>query len=367
MFATKFFDVTYNKILKPFLFKLDPEDAHDLFTKIWSRMWNRWFCRYIVSLMFRYDSVFLEQDVAGIHFANPMWLSAWFDKDVKLADIIDPVWFWYIQVGSITHLPYQGNHKPRLRRLQNDKWLIVNYWLKNNGIEYAVDQLKSIKTWMPISISLAKTNCQQTVTVDEWIQDYIASLSLLEKYDVVDMYTLNISCPNTFWWEPFTTPELLHKLLRRVETLSPSKPVYIKMPVNLSWEEFKWLLDVIVQYSITWVIISNLVKSRDNLSESHNDMRGWVSGKPTQKKADQLIFDAYKEYHEKLIIIGVGGVFSPEDAYHKIKSGATLVQLITGMIFEWPQLIGKINKWLVKLAKKDWYNHISEAIGAYHR
>jgi dihydroorotate dehydrogenase (fumarate) len=367
MLATNFFDKTYTHIFKPLVFKIDAEYAHDLFTNIWCFLGRRSIGKYIVYKLFRFDAVYLEQDIAGIHFTNPIWLSAWFDKDVLLPDIMDSVWFWYLQVGSITHLPYSWNQQPRLRRLPEDKWLIVNYWLKNNWVTYAIHQLKKITTWIPISVSVAKTNCKKTVTIQEWIDDYVASLSLLEKNNVVDIYTINISCPNTFWWEPFTTPELLDRLLQDIEKLHLSKPILIKMPVDLSREVFKALLDVIITYKVEWVIVSNLVKNRDTLIDKHEDMPWWISGKPTQKLADTLIYNTYKEYHKKLIIIGVGWIFSAEDAYHKIKSWASLVQLITWMIFQWPQLIGKINKGLVKLAKKDGYDHISQAIWAYHR
>jgi dihydroorotate dehydrogenase len=141
------------------------------------------------------------------------------------------------------------------------------------------------------------------------------------------------------------------------------------MPINLSWVDFKKLLDVIVKYELDGVIIGNLTKKRDTeliKDELPKNIKGGISGKPTEKLNNNLISKTYKQYQDKLIIIGVGGIFNAEDAYDKIKRGATLVQLITGMVFEGPQLIGEINQKLVILLKKDGYRNIREAVGAYY-
>jgi dihydroorotate dehydrogenase len=155
--------------------------------------------------------------------------------------------------------------------------------------------------------------------------------------------------------------------LSEVYKLKISKPVFVKMPINLPVNEFDDLLQICVKYKINGVIIGNLTKVRDlELIKEiiPEGIHGGISGKPTQKLSDDLIEYTYRKYKDQLVIIGVGGIFSAEDAYRKIKKGATLVQLITGMIYEGPQLIGSINNGLAELLKKDGYTNISEAIGA---
>ena len=152
-------------------------------------------------------------------------------------------------------------------------------------------------------------------------------------------------------------------------SLKPKKPVFLKMPINLPWVKFKALLDLAIKYKVAGVIIGNLNKNRQDpviKDAIPSYIKGSVSGLPTQKLSNELIAKTYKTYGQKLVIIGVGGIFSAADAYAKIQRGATLVQLITGMIYEGPQLIGDINRGLVSLLHHDGYTHLSQAIGSYH-
>lgn len=367
MHLTTCIQTSYRYILKPLLFRLDPETAHDLFVRIGKRIGNYRLTKKITAWLFCYAHPSLNQTFHRIHFANPVGLAGGFDKDVLLPDIMETVGFGFVEVGSITAQAYAGNPQPRLYRLPKDQWLVVNYGLKNLGVTHAIKQLKNIHTSLPISVSVAKTNCSQTCDEHIWRQDYITSLQALEKAQVGTMYTINISCPNTFWGEPFTTPERLERLLCDIDALSIKKPLFIKMPVNMPRPAFKELLDIIAWHPIQGVIIANLTKNREHLLQKDVPVPGGISGKPTQVLADKLIYETYAAYGTRFLIVGVGGIFSAEDAYHKIKSWASLLQLITGMIFQWPQLIGQINAWLVKLLQKDGYASLQEAIGAYHQ
>ena len=145
------------------------------------------------------------------------------------------------------------------------------------------------------------------------------------------------------------------------------------MPNELPYKDQKKLVDIALQHNIKGFIFSNLVKKRDNPGldseelEDVKSLKGNFSGKPAQDNADDLVFRAYKDYGDSIVIVGCGGVFNAEDAYRKIRKGASLVQLITGMIYEGPQLIGEINEGLVEFLKKDDFNNISQAVGAYHK
>jgi dihydroorotate dehydrogenase (fumarate) len=243
--------------------------------------------------------------------------------------------------------------------------------LGNEGAEVIVRRLKEYPTAtfqdFPLNISVAKTNSPEACSDDDAISDYIASLRIIQKNQVGSMITLNISCPNTYGGEPFTTPDRLEWLLAEVDKLYLTQPVFIKMPSHLPWPAFAGLLKVASCHQVAGVTISNLAKDRgqaklmDSLPDS---VKGNLSGKPTWELSNHLIRETYRQYGKRFTIIGVGGIFSVEDAYTKIKLGASLVELITGLIFEGPQLIGQINEGLVQLLKGDGYEHISQAIGA---
>jgi dihydroorotate dehydrogenase len=358
---------SYRNFLKPVFFKFNPEFVHDRITFVGNVLGKFILTKYITRKIFRYDNDALIQTVAGLEFKNPIGLSAGFDKNAKLIHILPEIGFGFMEIGSITLNPYIGNPKPRLFRLPKSKALVVYYGLMNEGVKKIINRFKTYSNNSTLlGISIAKTNSITTSTEEGAIKDYIECLKFLEKEDVGSYYTINISCPNTFGGEPFTTESRLEKLLAQVETLKINKPVFIKMPINLPIEEYAQLLKVIIKYRITGVIIGNLTKVRNPQlikDTIPSNVKGGISGNPTQRLSNELITYTYKNYGKDLIIIGVGGIFTAEDAYEKIKRGASLVQLITGMVFHGPQLIGEINKNLVELLKKDGFKNIKEAIG----
>lgn len=359
----------YRYILRPIYFSIDPEFLHNRFVHIGLALGTFTPTRAFIRWLFHFQHPALQQRIAGIDFPNPIGLAAGFDKDGKLLDILEHVGFGFEEVGSITLKPYEGNPGTRLYRLPKSKGIVVNYGLKNDGVDIIVERLKrSLSKNFIKGISIAKTNSKETADTTIGIEDYVECLKKVIEKEVGDFYTINISCPNSFGGEPFTTPRELSALLDRLCLLPIKKPLFLKMPSNLAWEEFSKLCDIAVDHNITGVIISNLNKDRSNaaIKEAIPDhIRGSIGGKPVWDISNALISQTHKWYKDKLIIIGVGGIFSAEDAYEKIKRGASLVQLITGMIYEGPQLIGDINRGLVELLKKDGYKNIGEAVGAY--
>jgi dihydroorotate dehydrogenase subfamily 2 len=357
----------YRNVVKPLLFAQNPEKVHERMLRVGKLLGKSGVTRSLVKSLFAYTDSRLEQEVFGLKFRNPVGLSAGFDKDADLVNILPSVGFGYFQVGSITAKSYKGNEKPWLYRLPKSKSIVVNYGLKNIGVKRVIRKLKRSRLKeVPVSISVAKTNCKEVANDEAGIQDYLESLSLLKESEVGDIYTLNISCPNAFGGEPFTEPNKLERLLVRIDELDLKKPMLVKMPVDLVWDEFKLLLDVVLRHRCVGVVISNLTKDRSDLktNDDISNIKGGLSGKPTEEKANELISQTYKYCGDRLKIVGVGGVFSAEDAYEKIRRGATLVQLITGMIYEGPQLIGQINEGLVKLLETDGYGNIKEAVGS---
>lgn len=362
---------TYRSIFKPLFFRFDPEVVHDHMTITGNFLGRFKLTRWLSKKVFSYTNAALKQTLKEKTFVNPIGLSAGFDKNAKLLNILPSVGFGFMEIGSITYEAYEGNEKPRLFRLPKSKGLVVYYGLMNDGVKKIAKKIKeAIKSDALVGISIAKTNSSKTATEDSGILDYYNCLKYVEDANIGDYYTLNISCPNTFGGEPFTTKQRLEKLLEKLSELKITKPIFVKMPINLDIKDFDQLLQVCINYKIDGVIIGNLTKVRDPkfIKDSIPDhVKGGISGKPTEELSNFLISYTYKSYGDRLIIVGVGGVFNAQDAYEKIKRGASLIQLITGMIFNGPQLIGEINRDLVKLLRNDGYNNISEAIGIYHK
>lgn len=358
----------YQNFAKDLLFKLDPHKVHSGFVNIGYEVGQSSLIKQITSWSFRYDNKKLTQKIAGVEFPNPIGLAAGFDYEAKLTQVLPSIGFGFSTVGSITYQPYQGNPLPMLGRLPKSQSLMVNKGFKNEGIKKVLQKLKDCKFSQPVGISIGKTNTLDHKTQVQAVADIIASFKLLQKSRVpFSYYELNISCPNLMGTIEFYSAKNLAQLLGAVAKLKLAKPIFIKMPINKTDPEILQMLRIITKYPIAGVILGNLQKDRKNKtlvkSEVANFPVGNFSGKPCQRRSNELIKLAYQHYKNKLIIIGCGGVFSAQDAYKKIRLGASLVQLITGMIFMGPQLPGQINLELANLLKKDDLNNISEAIG----
>ncbi|MBI2019367.1 quinone-dependent dihydroorotate dehydrogenase [Candidatus Daviesbacteria bacterium] len=356
----------YKNFLRPIFFLGDPEHVHDLMTFSGRLLGSNFLTRGLTSFMFSYSHPALEQEILGIEFKNPIGLSAGFDKDALLTDIMPSVGFGFEEIGSITGEPCEGNPKPRLWRLKNSKSLVVYYGLKNEGPEIISQRLKGKRFSIPIGTSIAKTNCADTVDTDKGIADYIKAFKKFT--NIGDYFTINISCPNAFGGLPFTDAGKLDLLLSQIDQIPTKKPIFLKMAPDLSEKELDQIINVVKKHKVRGFICTNLTKDRKRASKLTHKKdsipeNGGLSGKIVEDLSNQMIKAIYQKTKGKYVIIGVGGVFSAEDAYKKIKLGASLVQLITGMIFEGPQLIGEINRGLVKLLQKDGYKNISQAIG----
>ncbi len=363
----KVFNSLYKHIFKPIAFKLDPEFVHDsvsFFGKILSKFA---LTRKLTKTLFYFSDQSLEQNLLGIHFPNPIGLSAGFDKNAELGNILPEVGFGFAEVGSITGELCAGNPKQRLWRLPKSKSLLVNYGLKNDGAEAIAKRLQGQKFNIPIGISIAKTNCQETVDDAVGIKDYAKAHQAFA--NIGSYTTVNISCPNAFGGQPFTDPARLDDLLSELDLIATQKPTFVKFSPDTNYYDVDSLLEVIDRHNVQGIICSNLTKNRDNkkIIETNLPNVGGFSGKVVEELSNDLIAHVYKKTKGKYIIIGSGGVFNAEDAYLKIKLGASLIQIITGMIYEGPQVIGEINKGLVRLLKQDGYKNISEAIGADNR
>lgn len=357
----------YRRILKPILFMQDPENVHDRMVRLGAFLGNHDLGRSVVRRVFDYGNPILEQDVCGLHFKNPVGLAAGFDKNAELTDILPSVGFGFVEVGSITGERCEGNSKPRLWRLPKSRSLLVYYGLKNDGCDILAPKLEgkiSANHGAVIGTSVAMTNCMANTDAHQAVKDYAKAFKKFAK--IGDYTTINISCPNAYGGQPFLTPHKLDYLLDILDEIPTEKPVFIKLSPDMSDAEVDAILAVAEKHRVNGIICTNLMKKRDPnaIKDADVPLVGGFSGKLVQDYADALLKRIYRKFGSRFVLVGCGGIFSAEDAYRKIRNGASLVQLVTGMIFEGPQLIGDINRGLVESLEKDGFKSIKEAVGA---
>ena len=351
----------YRKVLKPLFFMNDPEDVHDLMISVGAFLGEYKLTRFLTRIMFYYDNPILSQNVLGIHFAKPVGLAAGFDKDAQVTQIIPSVGFGFEEVGSITSSPSVGNPKPRLWRIPEAKSLVVWMGLKNRGAQDISTRLRDKTFSIPLGTSIAMTNCQENLDLDTAVADYAQGFSAF--VEIGDYFTVNISCPNALGGQPFIVPSALEYLLLRIDEIETKKPVFVKLSPDMSLPEIDGLLAVVEKHRIHGIICTNLTKRREGIAPNTIPMVGGLSGKAVQGLSDKMIAHIYKTKGDRFVIVGCGGVFSAEDAYKKIRAGATLVQMFTGMVFQGPQVVSEIHQGLVHLLERDGFTHVSQAIG----
>ncbi len=353
----------YRNFVKRIFFYCDPESVHDRVIHFGQFLGRNRFFLSVTSFFFHYSHPALSQTLCGISFENPVGLSAGFDKNAVLTRLLPLIGFGFAEVGSITGEWCAGNPGRHLWTLPRSKGLVVYYGLKNDGCERIAQRLRRESFGIPIGISVAKTNSSHTTDMQNGIDDYAKAFFAFR--DIGAYTTINISCPNTYGGQPFSDPVMLSELLGRIDEIETKKPTFLKLSPDLSRKEVDDIIRTASNHRIHGFVCTNLVKDRDKirmLTETVPDCGG-ISGKPLESYANAMIKHVYQKTKGSAIIIGSGGVFGAQDAYTKIRLGASLIQLITGMIFEGPQLISAINRGLVSLLQKDGFRSISDAVG----
>jgi dihydroorotate dehydrogenase len=341
-------DYLYRKVLKPILFKIHPETIHDVFVDVGEVAGKFAITRKLFGYLYNYHGADISKTVDGITYRTPVLLSAGFDSNGRLSQILPSLSFGGEEIGSTTAFPCEGNPWPRLTRLIRNKSVVVYKGLRNQGVDALITRLKRTPRvpQFVIGISIARTNEKASCADSEaGIQDYVASFTKLVAANIGDYYTINISCPNSFSGETFIEPALLAQLLPRLRAIPCAKPVYVKMPINIPWEQFAALLDTADKNNIQGVIIGNLNKNYSDLTypeDAPKEFRGGLSGAPCFKLSNDLIKKTREHYGDRFTIIGTGGIFTPDDAMTKFAAGADLIQVVSGMIFEGPGLMKDI-------------------------
>jgi len=348
MIFSSFLSLSYKYILKPILFLFDAELVHDFFTKSGEMLENY---PKLVSSVFAYKNPKLLKKIAGITFDNPIGLAAGFDYDGHMATVMKHVGFGFNTVGTVTAIAYEGNAKPRLMRLPLSKSLLVNKGFKSGGALVVRARLDSKNLiGHTIGISVGSSNLPQIDSLTKAIADYLFTFKAFANRKYVKYFELNISCPNIALKGAFSSKENFTKLCKAVKALKLKQPVFVKMASEMSFKESDMLVEIALKYGMKGVIFSNLVKDRTNKYLNIDEVQkishlpGNFSGKPTFENSVKLIQHTRKKFGKDIVIIGTGGVFNASDAKAKFDAGADLIQLITGMIYEGPQLIGQINQ-----------------------
>jgi len=366
-------NLTYKYVVKKILFLIDPELVHNSITYLGNRFGKSALIKNTAEFILKHKSDSLTQKIEGINFENPIGLAAGFDYEARLTQLLPSLDFGFMTVGTITNMPYEGNPRPRLGRLPKSMSLMVNKGFKSTGAPNVSKNLKNLNFKIPVGISIGRTNSPKLINQKDSIQDIVRTFETFENFGVKNSYyELNISCPNLIHGDvTFYPSKNLDNLLNEIDKLKIKKPIFVKMPIEKSNKEVLAMLKVISRHCPKGVIFGNLQKDRNDPALVKEEVEkfnvGNFSGKPTYRRSNELIRIAYKHYKDRFTIIGCGGVFSGSDAWEKITLGASLVQLITGLIFEGPQLVAQINFELSDILKKEGFKNISEAVGVDNR
>ena len=341
-------------VLRPFLFKLEPETAHDLDIK--SLKLNPFSGK-----MFEVeDEQILNIKLLGKNFPNPIGLAAGFDKSAEAYNSLLKLGFGFVEVGTVTPIKQFGNPKPRIFRLENDGALINRLGFNNDGMEIIKNRIKSDGKKGVLGINIGPNK-------DTKDQKNDFCLGLKNFFDIADYITINISSPNTEGLRDFHDQEKLKDLLLALNKIKKENkthiPLLLKVSPDIQDNHISEIIDVATKSDISAIIITNTTDgNRDNLKSEIKE-QGGLSGEPLQQISTNMIKKFYKKLNGKIPIIGVGGVNSGKSAYEKIVAGASLLQLYTGFVYRGPSAAKDIKKELIQILKAEGLNNIKEAIG----
>lgn len=340
----------YKSLIRPLLFRYDPEKIHHFtFSSI----------RFLNSIpgmpallrsMYDVRDPRLEREVFGLKFPNPVGLAAGLDKDAVLYRELGGLGFGFIEIGTLTPKPQEGNPKKRLFRLREDSALINRMGFNNGGVHAAVERLKKNPKGKGHVLIGGNIGKNKVTPNEDAVQDYEICFDAL--YDYVDYFVVNVSSPNTPNLRELQDKEPLTKLLQTLQDKNAAKPkqkpILLKIAPDLTDEQLLDIIDIVKTTGIAGVIATNTTISREGLISENKSETGGLSGKPLAKRSTEVIRFLSEKSGKAFPIIGVGGIHTPEDAIEKLEAGASLIQLYTGFIYEGPGLIRDINKRLLE-------------------
>lgn len=339
----------FRLLIRPILFWFKPETAHHLAAGLFSMVLHIPGMRLLVKRMFAPPVSTLRISKKGLHFTSPVGLAAGFDKDAKLFQNFGLFGFGFIEVGTVTPRPQEGNPKPRLFRLPKDRALINRMGFNNEGVDAMVERLKNRKQGLIIGGNIGKN---KDTPAEKAHEDYLICFEKL--YDHVDYFAINVSSPNTPGLRGLQEKEplmlLLSTLVEARKHKSVIKPVLLKISPDLNEEQVREIAGICKSAGLDGVIAANTTLSRDGLASKTYEIEdcgsGGLSGWPLKARSNTIVRIVREVLGKEALIIGCGGIEQAEDVRDKLDAGADVVQIYTGFIYEGPKLIKRINKQL---------------------
>ncbi|BAY40327.1 dihydroorotate oxidase [Nostoc sp. NIES-2111] len=368
----------YQFALRPLLFNLlkaDPEWLHQQTIRSFSwlsqtsdRNSTKWVHNALQKSLCLQDSR-LQQSLFGLEFSNPVGLAAGFDKDGVAAKIWSSLGFGFAELGTVTYIPQPGNPPPRLFRLPLDQAALNRMGFNNSGAAAMAERLAVEKGQfsIPIGVNLGKS---KVTPLEAAAEDYLNSFRLLK--ELGDYFVVNVSSPNTPGLRSLQDASMLSSILELLQKENNSrKPIFVKIAPDLEWEAIADIIRLAKTYQLAGIIATNTTIRRDGLKtqvieqtgKPPQEEAGGISGAPVRDRSTEVIRFIWQQTQGQIPIIGVGGIFTPEDAWAKITAGASLIQVYTGWIYEGPMMVRRILTGLLAKLEEHGLNSISEAVG----
>ena len=345
----------YERIARPLMFRLDAETAHEIGIRM---------LKAGVAGRQRFEDPILRSTVFGSEFENPLGMAAGFDKNGLVADRLASLGFGFVEVGTVTLRPQPGNEKPRMFRLPRDKALINRLGFNNEGAEAVSARLRKIRRDCVIGVNIGKN---KDVPNEKAVQNYLDCFGII--HPVADYIAVNISSPNTPGLRELQQADHLEVLISALSKTNRElgeKPLLVKIAPDLSDAEIEAAADACLGYGVAGIIATNTTVSREGLRTPDVVQigAGGLSGQPLAARSNEVISRLYAHTRGRLPIIGVGGVFSGQDAFDKIAAGASLVQAYTGFIYSGPGFASEVNRGLADILQARGFESVSEAVGS---
>ncbi|MFP8954032.1 quinone-dependent dihydroorotate dehydrogenase [Natrialbaceae archaeon A-arb3/5] len=350
----------YSRV-RPLAFKLPPETAHDLGKRTLRAAQSTWPTRTALSYAYQYDHPALEVDLFGTTFPNPVGVAAGFDKNAEVTHALEALGFGFVETGTVTPYPQEGNERPRLFRLQEDRAMVNRMGLNGDGMERIKSRLQDEGVPnIPLGVNVGKMNSS---TEAEAVEDYRRVFDRLAPF--ADYVVVNVSCPNTPEEFDEASPEHLRTIFETLTSENDAaRPILVKVDPDSPEESVLDLVDIVQEFDLDGIVATNTTTARDDLESPNREEWGGLSGEPLADRSTELIRTIAAHTDGELPIIGVGGVDSAERAYEKIRAGASLVQLYTAFVYQGPSTAKRINQGLVERLERDGFSSIEEAVGA---
>jgi dihydroorotate dehydrogenase len=356
----------YEKLIKPALFRLAPETAHEFGLEVLKVGLGPRFARRAAAGRLAAGS-FGEIERFGLKFKNPLGVAAGFDKNGVVVNQLAALGFGFVEVGTVTFKPQQGNEKPRLFRLPADRALINRLGFNNEGTPRVVERLKKLVPECVLGVNIGKN---KDVPNEEAIENYLQSFDLA--FEVADYIAVNVSSPNTPHLRELQKAENLEELLGTLQKRNRelggrgakgAAPLLVKIAPDLSEGEIEAIADIARRLELSGIIATNTTVARENL-KTRIDETGGLSGRPVRERSTAVIAKIHQYTKGELPIVGVGGIFSGADAFEKIAAGACLVEAYTGFVYGGLSFAGAVNRGLAEILREKGFASLDEAIGS---